>query len=150
MAVRTEAVFTVALSIPSNFPVSVDFNTADGTPPNVAVAGSDYETTSGTVTFAPGETSRTIIVPIIDDVITEDDETFVVDLNNPTGATSLRFPGVATIVDSGSSALRRQLRERPVEREWVEDSQNDWFASTQRATLAATRPKWMDWPPMRH
>jgi hypothetical protein len=61
--------------------VSVDYATADGT----AVAGSDYTSKSGTLTFTPGQTSKTVYVSITDDALAEDDETFTVTLTNPTG-----------------------------------------------------------------
>jgi hypothetical protein len=48
---------------------------------------SDYTTTSGTVRFAPGEASKTIHVPIIDDVFVEGQESFHILLSNPTGGT---------------------------------------------------------------
>src|SRR5262249_54686540 len=53
------AVFTLRLSAPSTQTVSVRYATADGT----AIAGSDYTATAWTVTFAPGETSKTISIP---------------------------------------------------------------------------------------
>uniref|UniRef100_A0A8C6V6Z7 Sodium/calcium exchanger 1 n=3 Tax=Elapidae TaxID=8602 RepID=A0A8C6V6Z7_NAJNA len=58
--------------------VLVDFRTEDGT----ANAGSDYEFTEGTVVFKPGETQKEIRVGIIDDDIFEEDENFLVHLNN--------------------------------------------------------------------
>ena len=56
--------------------LTVDFATADGT----AVAGQDYTSTSGTLTFNGGETSKTILIPIADDAPTEPNETFTVAL----------------------------------------------------------------------
>jgi len=56
----------------------------------------DYSTTLGTLNFAVGETSKTISIPIIDDVYAEGSETFTLTLSNPTGAT-LGSPGTATI-----------------------------------------------------
>jgi hypothetical protein len=80
----TNATFTVTLSNPSGLVTTVDYATADGT----ALAGSDYtKVDSTTLTFAPGETSKTITVPIIGDLIEESDETFLVNLSNPTNAT---------------------------------------------------------------
>jgi hypothetical protein len=58
---------------------SIDYATANGN----AIAGSDYTATSGTLTFAPGETSKTITIPIINDTVNEKPEAFIVNLSNP-------------------------------------------------------------------
>jgi hypothetical protein len=76
------AVFTVTLSNPSSLTVTVNFATADGT----AVAPGDYSAVSGTLTFTPGQTSRTISVPIIGDTTTERNEVFLVNLTFPVNA----------------------------------------------------------------
>jgi hypothetical protein len=57
--------------------LSVGFSTSNGT----AIAGQDYTSTSGTLTFLNGETSKTIQVPITNDTTTEPDETFTLSLN---------------------------------------------------------------------
>ena len=62
--------------------VTVDYATADGT----ATAGEDYAATSGTLTFAAGESSKTVNVTILDDSHDEGNETFVLRLSNATGA----------------------------------------------------------------
>jgi chitinase len=90
-----QAVFTVSLSQASTTPVTVAFATANGT----ALAGSDYTAASGTLTFAPGETRKTIVVPIIPDNVPEPDETFTVLLSSPVGATVSRGTGTGTIVN---------------------------------------------------
>ena len=90
-----EAVFTVTISTPSSLPVTVDYSTSA----NSALAGSDFIASSGTVTFEPGVTSRTILVPTIDDSDAESDETFFVNLSNAVGATILDGSAVGTIVD---------------------------------------------------
>jgi len=61
----------------------------------------DFATTVDTLTFAAGETSKTLQIPIVNDSIKEGDETFSVVLSNPTGA-SLGTPATAvvTIVDN--------------------------------------------------
>ena len=59
----TRAEVTVRLSGPSASPVSVEFSTANGT----AIAGQDYEQSTGTITFAPGEVFRTISFDILGD-----------------------------------------------------------------------------------
>ena len=74
--------FAVTLSRAASGEVSVDYATADGT----ATAGEDYEATSGTLTFAPGETAHTVRVAILDDAVDEGKETFVLKLSNPQGA----------------------------------------------------------------
>jgi hypothetical protein len=77
-----QSLFTVSLSAPSTLPVSVDFSTADGT----AVAGIDY-TAKGlaTLTFAPGETSKTVSVDVLGDLLFEADESFALLLSNAVG-----------------------------------------------------------------
>lgn len=89
----TNAVFPVTLSAASTSPVTVAFTTANGT----ALAGSDYQTVTGTLTFAPGETARTIAVPILGDTQVEPDEAFTVALTNPSGATLVRAQATGTI-----------------------------------------------------
>src|SRR5438093_2720098 len=91
----TNAVFTVSLSAASSTTVTVDYASADGT----ATAGSDYTALSGTLTFAPGETSQTITAAVIGDTINEPNETFVVNLSNPSNATVADGQGRATILN---------------------------------------------------
>ena len=74
--------FAVSLSRAASGTVTVDYATADGT----ATAGEDYSSTSGTLTFAAGETSKTVSVPVLDDVVDEGQETFTLRLSNATGA----------------------------------------------------------------
>lgn len=91
------AAFTVSLSRPSAITVTVDFTTSDGT----ALAASDYVAQSGTITFAPGDTTQTISIDITGDSAPEFDETFSVILSNPSGAFLADTIGQATIVDDG-------------------------------------------------
>jgi hypothetical protein len=91
----TNAVFTVTLSRASDQAVTVAYATGGGG----ATAGSDYRAASGTVTFAPGETSKTITVLVIGDRLPEPTETFAVNLSNPTNATITDGQGVGTILD---------------------------------------------------
>jgi RHS repeat-associated protein len=74
--------YTVNLSTPSSQTITVDYNTANGT----AQSGLDYTSTTGTLTFAPGVTSQTINVPILNDFVNEFDETFTLTLSNPVNA----------------------------------------------------------------
>ena len=74
--------FAVTLSRAASGPVSVDYATKDGT----AAAGADYTAASGTLTFAAGETAKTVSVALLDDAIDEGKETFTLKLSNPRGA----------------------------------------------------------------
>ena len=88
---------------PSGKEVTVDYATANGT----ATAGEDYTAKTGTLTFDPGETSQTVVVTVRDDSISEDDETFTLDLSDPENATTNVNSGTATIVDNdGDPGLR--------------------------------------------
>ena len=73
-----EMAFAVRLSVASIQTMTVDWTTADGT----AIAGTDYEAATGTLTFSALETEQTIRVPIIDDDLDETAETFTVTLSN--------------------------------------------------------------------
>jgi glucose/arabinose dehydrogenase len=90
------ATFTVSLSAAIVGSVTVQYATAAGT----AVAGTDYTTVSGTLTFPPGTLTRTVTVPVLADLLDEDNETFVVNLSNATGATIADAQGQGTIVDN--------------------------------------------------
>src|SRR5262249_18964751 len=74
-----DAAFAVVLSAASNRTVTVNYTTQDGT----ATAPSDYTAASGTLTFAPGETSKTVHVQVRGDTVVESDETFFVNLSAP-------------------------------------------------------------------
>jgi Calx-beta domain/FG-GAP-like repeat/FG-GAP repeat len=89
------AVFTVTRSGPSDQITTVNYNTANGT----ASAGSDYAAASGTVTFNPGETSKTISVLVNGDRLGEANETFSVNLSQATNGFMADGQGVGTIVD---------------------------------------------------
>ena len=90
------ASFTVTLSAAATSSVTVKYATGNGT----AMAGSDYTAGSGTITFAAGQTSKTITVPVLADSLTESNETFTVTLSNPTGATLARGQAVGTVRDT--------------------------------------------------
>ncbi|WP_200376899.1 beta strand repeat-containing protein [Thiocystis violacea] len=76
----TNMTFTVNLSAAQTSAVTVNYATANGT----ATAGSDYTAAAGTLTFAAGETSKTVTVPVIGDTTFEPNETFSVTLSSPT------------------------------------------------------------------
>ncbi|WP_422928452.1 beta strand repeat-containing protein [Singulisphaera sp. PoT] len=90
----TPLTFTVSLDAPATGAITINYATADGT----AQAGVDYQATSGTLTFLPGETSKTVTVLAIQDSLNEQDETFTLNLSNaPAGTTIARGQGVATL-----------------------------------------------------
>ena len=74
--------FAVTLSRAASGEVTVDYATRDGT----ATAGEDYTFTRGTLTFAAGDTSMTVEVPILDDALDEGSETFTLKLTGARGA----------------------------------------------------------------
>ena len=81
--------------------VSVDFASTDDT----ATASSDYQPVSGTLIFADGETSKTIEVPQLDDVLYEGDETFDVILSNVQGGAALGSVSSAQIIITDNNAV---------------------------------------------
>ena len=88
-------IFAVTLSARSAQTISVDYATADDT----ATAGSDYLGTHGVLSFPPGTTNGTITVTVMGDTLIESNETFFVNLSNPTNATLDRARGVGTIIN---------------------------------------------------
>jgi hypothetical protein len=91
----TDLTFVVSLSDPAASPVAVSYATSDGT----AQGGSDYQAATGTLNFAPGETSKTVTVRVNGDLLVEPDETLVVSLANPTGATLVRSQATGTMTN---------------------------------------------------
>ena len=94
-------IFTLTLSGSAISPVTVNYTTADGS----ASAGSDYTAGTGTVTFNPGVTSRTITLLVSGDIVDEIDETLAVRLTGASGAAISRDEAVGTIVDDDQSRL---------------------------------------------
>ena len=91
--------------------VTVDYATSNAG----ATAGTDYTATSGTLTFAPGETVKNIVVPIIDNATAEPAERFKLTLSNPANATIANGTGVVVIGAQRCHrcVLRRPSRRRP-------------------------------------
>ena len=75
--------FTVRLNPASTETVAVDYKTVSRT----ATEGEDFTRTRGTLEFAPGERTKTVRVPITDDTVEDDGETFLLDLYDVSGAT---------------------------------------------------------------
>lgn len=74
--------FDVALSKAATSNVVLDYKTANGT----ATAGSDYEAASGTLTFTPGQTVKTVTVKLIGDTTAEANETLFLDVTGSIGS----------------------------------------------------------------
>ena len=91
--------FRVSLSRAMSAAVTVGYATADGRG-MAATAGEDYTAVSGTLTFAPGETAKTVAVAILDDVIDEGEEGFALRLSNARGARIADAVGFGWIVNS--------------------------------------------------
>jgi hypothetical protein len=90
---RRNAVVTIRLSAATSRTVTVNYAAT----PQLAAAGSDFIPVSGTLTFAPGEVTRDILVPVVGDTFDEFDETFLIDLTNPSGA-SLLLPQFGVVI----------------------------------------------------
>jgi hypothetical protein len=99
--------FTVTLSAASNAPVTMQYVTQNGT----ATAGSDYQALSGVLTFAAGETRKTVSIAIYGDNTAESDETFQLLISNVTGAAVISDAvGVGTIVNDDIARGGRNAR----------------------------------------
>src|SRR4029077_7046533 len=86
--------FTVSIPFASLLPVTVHYATVDGT---ATVANNDYQSTSGDLTFNPGDMTKTVTVPINGDATPEPNETFIVHLSNATNATIAKAQGTGTL-----------------------------------------------------
>jgi hypothetical protein len=107
------ASFAVSLSAASASTVVVNYSTGDGT----AVAYNDYTPVSGALTFSPGQTTKTVSVPVVGDTAVEGNETFSVNLSNPSNATVTDGQGLGTILNDDSATTPP-----PSDMVWVEDS----------------------------
>ena len=88
-------IFTVTLGAPSARTVTVDYATADGS----ATSPADYAAATGPLTFAPGQTTRTVTVLVNGDLVNEGTETYFLNLSNPGNATIVDHQGGGTIID---------------------------------------------------
>jgi len=91
----TSFVFTVTRTGATGSGSSVNYTTFEGT----AIAGVDYQSTSGTLFFTAGETTKTITVTVIGDTLIEGNETFSVILSNASGAVISDAVGAGTIIN---------------------------------------------------
>jgi len=98
----TSLIFTVTLSAASNLTVNVNYATANGT---ATVADNDYQATSGTLTFNPGDLTKTVTVLVNGDQKFEADETVLVNLTSPVNATISDNQGTGTILNDDTLQL---------------------------------------------
>ena len=91
----TFAIVNVRLTNASTETVSVNYATANGT----AVAGLDYQATSGALSFAPGETLKTVPINITGDGGSEGNENFFLNLSGPVNGTIVNSQATVTIID---------------------------------------------------
>jgi probable HAF family extracellular repeat protein len=90
------ATFTVSMSPASSAPVSVTYGTNNVS----ATAGTDYEPATGTLTLSAGQTSATVAVTVLGDTAGEPNETFQMNLSEPSGGALIGdAQGVGTIID---------------------------------------------------
>src|SRR5262249_21209748 len=101
----TPATFTVSLSNPSVQTVTVNYATAGFT----ATAGSDFTSVSGTLTFNPGQTTKTVTVSVLGDTTWERDETFRLNLSNNVGAAMGDSQGIGTILNDDVDPTRSEI-----------------------------------------
>ena len=109
--------FTVTLDSASGRDVTVDWAVDDGT----ATAGDDYTDGSGTLTFAPRQTTKTISVATLQDTDPEDAETFTVTLSNANNATIADAEATGTI--AASDGFTKPIEEPVCPAQWVTESQ---------------------------
>jgi len=125
-----DAVFTVSLSAPSALEVRVDYQSANGT----AQAPSDFGTVAGTLVFAPGTTSQTVVVAVVGDVRYEADEAFRLNLLNPVQATLFDAEGIGTIANddpqpSGVQFFTATSTSGQVKLEWLNPDQGPYLST---------------------
>ena len=92
---QVSAIFTVVLDYTSTLTVTVDYATADGT----ALAGVDYLSATGQLTFLAGEMTQTITVTVLGDTEIEADENFTIILSAPENAILANTQALGTIMD---------------------------------------------------
>lgn len=100
------AVFTLRLNAASSMPVTLSYTTQDGT----ANSGSDYVLTAGELIFAAGEISKTISVPLIDDPLKENDESFSLQVTAIDGTITHANRGMAIIHNGSEAPLPQTLQ----------------------------------------
>jgi Ca2+-binding RTX toxin-like protein len=120
--------FVVSLSAPSNQTVSVNFNNSNLTAAN----GSDYLARTGTLVFAPGQTTQTVTIAVLDNSVQESTEYLTLNLYGAVNGTVVRESGFGTVVDNDATTGTPALR--------VADQVVDEAAGTVTVTLTLDKP----------
>jgi chitinase len=97
-ATPTEATFTVTRFGSTDGTTQVQYNAINST-----TQAADYVPTNGTLTFAPGETSKEVTVPVTADALQEVSEVFLLDLTGAQNGTVVGSRGTARIIDDDTS-----------------------------------------------
>ncbi len=133
----TAITIVVTLSKASASTVTVTISTVAGT----ALAGSDYQTATATLTFAPGVTQRTFGVNIVNNTVVEPTEQFSVVLTNPAGAVIGDGTGVVTILDNDFAPLTAAAAATAQgDQTQLDQRQLDLAVSAAKAEWIAARP----------
>ncbi len=129
------ATYTVTLAAPAAGVTSVNYSTASGT----ATSGSDFTATSGTLTFAAGETTKTVTVAISNDTVYEGNENFTVNLSNATGVATIGTGTATTVIhDDGTGGPPGTDDDRPRVTSVVGDTVAEGTPNTFVVTLSNT------------
>ena len=120
--------FVVALSSAAGRTITVSYATVAES----AAAGADFDSLAGTLVFAPGETTRTVAVPLVDDGFAEGSETLRLELSAPTGALLATPSAVGRIDDD-------EVAELSIDHPVVLEG-HDSVVFTLRLSAASTRP----------
>ena len=116
--------FVVTLAPPATTQVTVEYATSEkpvarfpagaaAFPAGRATQGVDYTETSGTLTFNPGDSTKIIAVPIINDTVQDDTEEFTLTLSNPSGAVLVRDRSYGVIRNEELTPLTGRFEDAP-------------------------------------
>ncbi len=131
--------YVITLSAASTQNVTVNYATAAGT----ATEASDYTKTTGTLTFKPGEVSKTVRVPVLGDTVVEADETVLLKLSSPVGATVATGTGTGTITNDDAAVTPPPATAGAVKLEITSDWGSGYTATvTITNTTNATMNPW--------
>jgi hypothetical protein len=138
--VGNSAVFTVSLDFPRTTAITVHYATANGT----ALGGTNYTATSGTLTFDPGQKTKTITVAVNPQSVTGASADFFINLTSPTGSVLLDSQGEAILLGQPARVQSVVVNDGSPQRSRVTDltvafSAQVSFASTAGAAFALSR-----------